>query len=104
MNGRFKRRISNISHEKTWKWQRNWNFKKEAETLLIAEQNNVIRTNHSKAKIDKTQQNSKYGLCCDIDETINHIICECSKLAEKEYKTITNWLGRVIHWDARNLN
>ena len=43
------------------------------------------RTNHIKARIDKTQQNSKCRLCGDRDDTINHIISECSKLAQKEY-------------------
>ena len=33
-------------------------------------------------------------LCDDRDETIDHIISECSKLAQKEYKTKNNW---VIH-------
>ena len=32
-------------------------------------------------------QNIKYRLCGDKDETINNIISECSKLAQKEYKT-----------------
>ena len=38
----------------------------------MAAQNSVIRTNHIKVKIDKTQQNSKCRLCGDRDETINH--------------------------------
>ena len=38
-------------------------------------------------RIDKTQENSKCRMCGDSDETINHIISECSKLAQKEYKT-----------------
>ena len=33
------------------------------------------------------------------DETINHIISECSKLTQKEYKTRHNWVGKVIHWE-----
>ena len=78
--GRFKRLINNISHEKTKTWLRNGNFKRETESLQIAAQNNVKRTNHIKARIDKTQQNSKCWLCVDKDETINHIISECSKL------------------------
>ena len=57
--GRFKRLINHISHDKTRTWLRNGNFKRETESLLIAVQNNVIRTNHIKAGIDKTQQNSK---------------------------------------------
>ena len=62
------------------------NLKRETESLLIAARDNVVRTNHIKAKIDKTQQNSKCRLCGDREETINHIISECSKLAQKEYK------------------
>ena len=67
------------------------------ETLLIAAQNNAIRTNHIKARIDKTWQNSKCRLCGDRDESINYIISECSKLAQKEYKTIHDWVVKVIH-------
>ena len=83
--GRFKRLINNISHQKTWTWLRKGNLKRETESLLIAAQDNAIRTNHIKARIDKTQQNSKCRLCGDRDETINHIISECGKLAQKEY-------------------
>ena len=83
--GRFKRLINNISHAKTWTWLRKGNFKRETESLLIAAQDNAIRTNHIKARIDKTQQNSKCRLCGDRDETINRIISECSKLAQREY-------------------
>ena len=75
-----------MSHKKTWTWLRNGNTKRETESLLIAAQNNAIKTNHIKARIDKTQQNSKCRLCGDRDETTNHI-SECSKLAQKEYKT-----------------
>ena len=46
------------------------------------------------------QQNSSCRLCGDRDETINHIISECSKLAQKEYKTWHDWVGKVIHWEV----
>ena len=48
----FKRLISNISHEKTWTWLRKGNHKRETESLLIVAQNNAIRSNHIKARID----------------------------------------------------
>ena len=97
--GRFKRLINNISHDKTWTWLRKGNFKRETESLLIEAQDNAVRTNHIKARIDKTQQNSNCRLCSDRDETINHIISECSKLAQKEYKTRHEWAGKMIHWE-----
>ena len=73
-------------------------FKRETESFRIAEQNNAIRTNHIKARIDKRQQNSKCWLCSDRDEMINHIISECSKLPQK-YKTRHDWMGKVSHWE-----
>ena len=93
--GRFKRLINNISHKKTWTWIRKRNFKRITESLLIAAQNKAVRTNHIKARIDKTQHNSKCRLWDDRNETINHIISECSKLAQKEYKTRHDWVGKL---------
>ena len=72
------------------------NFKRETESLLMAAKNSAIRTNHIKARIDKTQQNSK---CGDRHKTINHIISGCSKLAQKEYKARHDCVGNVIHWE-----
>ena len=43
------------------------------------------------------QQNCKCRLWGDRDETINHIISECSKLARKVYNTRYDWVGKVIH-------
>ena len=99
LSGRFKRLINNISHQKTWTWLRKGNLKRETESHLIAAQENAIRTNHIKARIDKTQQNSKCRLYSDRDETINHIISECSKLAQKVYKARHDWVGKVIDWE-----
>ena len=65
----FKRRTSKISHEKTWTWLRKGNFKSKTELLLIAVQNIAIMTKYLKAKIDKSQQNSKCWLCGDRDES-----------------------------------
>ena len=38
-------------------------------------------------------------LCGDNDETNNNVINEYSKLAQREYKTIHEWVGMVIHWE-----
>ena len=80
--------------QKTWTWLRKGNFKRETESLIIATQNNAIKTNHIKARIDKTHR--LYG---DRDESINHIISKCNKLAQKEYNTRHYSVGKVIHWE-----
>ena len=63
---------------------------RETESLLIAAQNNAIRTNYAKAKIDNGQKNNKCSLC----ENINYTISEYSKLPQKECKNSKNCMGR----------
>ena len=53
--GRFTRLTSDISHEKRWTWLRKGNLKSKTESLLIAAQNNVIRTNQIKTRINKSK-------------------------------------------------
>ena len=38
-------------------------------------------------------------ICGNRDETTNHIIRECCKLAQRDYKTRHDWVRRVIHWE-----
>ena len=97
--GRFMRLTLDISHEKTWTWLRKGNLKRETESLRVAAKNNAIRTNHIKARIDRTQQNSRCRLWGDRDGTINHSISVCSKLVQKEFKTRFDWVGKVIQWE-----
>ena len=41
------------------------------------------------------RHNSKCRWYGDREEMINHIISECSKLAQKEYKTRHDWVGKM---------
>ena len=52
----------------------------------MAAQNQSIRTNLVKAKIDRSQGDSLSRVCRKVDESIDHIVSGCSKLARKEYK------------------
>ena len=94
------KRLINISHDKNWTWLRKGNFKRVIESLLMAARNSAIRTNHIKPRINKTQPNSKCRLCGNRDETINHIVSECSKLAQKVYNTRHDWMGKVNPWEV----
>ena len=60
-----------------------WRFEKR-ESLIVAAQNQSIRTNLIKAKIDKSQGDSLCRVCRKVDKSIDHIVSGCSKLAQKE--------------------
>ena len=66
----------------------------------MAAQEQAIRTNAIKAKIDKTQAESKCRLCDKMDETVTHRVCECPMLAQGEYKRRHDWVGRKIYWEV----
>ena len=44
-------------------------------------------------------------MCRKVDESIDHIVSGCSKLAQKEYKRRHDNLGKIVHWKlARKSN
>ena len=63
----------------------------------MAAQNQSIRTNLVKTKIDKSQGDSLCRVCRNVDESIDHIISGFSKLAQKEYKRRHDNLGKIVH-------
>ena len=56
-------------------------------------------SNNNDNNDNDNNDDSKCRLCGDRDETINYIVSECSKLAQKEYKTRHERVGKVIHWE-----
>ena len=78
---------------------------KQTESLIVAAQNQNIRTNVFKAKIDKSQKDMLSKLCNKADESIDHVVRGCSKLAQKDYKRRHGNLGKAVHWKlARKCN
>ena len=62
------------------------------------------RCNLVKEKTGKSQEQRKCRMCIRADKTINHIVSECPKLAQKEYKRGHEWIGRHIHWEICRAN
>ena len=50
-------------------------------------------------KIASIKQNVKCRLYENRDEMVNDIINESSKLAQKDHKTLHNWVEKMIHWE-----
>ena len=51
------------------------------------------------SKQEETGRNKIKDVAGDRDETINHIISEYSELAQRQYKTRHDWVGKVIYWE-----
>ena len=59
-------------------------MKRETESLIVAAQNQSIRKNLVKAKIDNSQTDSLCRVYRKVDESIFHIFSGCSNRAQKE--------------------
>ena len=71
----------------------------------MAAQNQNIRTKLVKAKIEKSQEDPLCRVSRKVDESIDHIVSGCSKLAQKQYKRRHDNLGKIVHWKfARKCN
>ena len=80
-------------------------MERETECLIVAAQKQSVGTNLVKAKIDKSHRDSLCRVCRKVDESIDHIVSGCSKLAKKEYKRRHDNLGKIVHWKfARKCN
>ena len=85
--------------EDRWGWLRKGCLKRTTEAFIMAAQEQAIRTNTIKAKTDKTQKNSKCRINGKAEESVNHVLSECNKLARKEYKRRHDWFGTKIDWE-----
>ena len=84
LHGQFVRQTKEVGNQDRWQWLRNGTLKRETESLIFAAQEQAIRTNVIKGNIDKSQEQTKCRMCCRADETINQIVSECPKLAQRE--------------------
>ena len=59
LHGQFFNQIEEVVGEEKWLWLRDRSIKRETKSLIMAAQEQAIRTNTLKAKRDKIQAESK---------------------------------------------
>ena len=64
----------------------------------MAVQNQSVRTNLVNVRIEKSQGDCLCRMCRKVDESIDHIVSNCSKLALKEYKRRHDNPGKIVRW------
>ena len=92
------RQTKKVRSDQCWAWLQNGDLKRETESFIVAAQNQSIRANLVKARIDKSHGDSLCRMCRKVDESIDHILSGCSKLAQKDYNRRHDNLGKIVHW------
>ena len=74
-----------------------WRFEKGDRKSYRGSSESELRTNLVKAKTDKSQAVSLCRVRRKVDESIDHIVSGCSKLAQNEYKRRHDNLGKMVY-------
>ena len=96
LHGEFVRQTADVAGEDSWRWLWNGFLKKETEGLILAAQEQALRTNSIKLSIDKTSETPLCRLCGNSTETVRHI-SGCKRLAQREYKKRHNKVALRVH-------
>ena len=86
----------------SWEWLRTGDLKKATEGAIVAAQEQTIRTHMIRHTEDKENVSSLSRMCGERNETVAHLISDCTTLVQKQYK---DWrhdaICRIIHWQMR---
>ena len=100
LHGQFCREETNEEDKsKKWLWLSKSDLKPETESLICAAQEQALRTNYIKHRIDKSTEDEMCRMCGKKGETVWHLVSECEKMAQKEYKRRHDNVCRIIHWE-----
>ena len=86
-----------MASSKTWKWLRRGELNKETDGLSTAAQDQSLRTNVMRGRIEKSDVSPMCRMCNAAEETAFHVVSECRVHAQTEYRGRHDKLAKVIH-------
>ena len=78
-------------------WIAKGDFKGCTEALICSAQEQALRTNYTRFHNDHTAESPLCRMCGSKGETVAHVVSECGKLAQTEYKGRHDNVARYTH-------
>lgn len=100
MHGQYPKRLQDgdVDNHQSNKWLKTAGLKAETEGLIIAAQDQAIKTKYLQAKIIKDGSDPNCRICGRFLETVDHITSGCPELAKTEYLHRHNRVASYVHW------
>ena len=98
LHGQYVREKEGIDWDRTWQWIAKGDLKGCTEALICSAQEQALRTNYTRFHIDHTAESPLCRMCGSKEETVAHVVGECGKLAQTEYKGRHENMAGYIHW------
>ena len=84
LHGQFRKATEEVRSKRSWDWLKKGYLKKETESTIVAAQDQALCTRNLRNAVYGENVESICRVCGAADETVAHIVSECSKLAQKE--------------------
>ena len=98
LHGQFRKATQEVRSKRSWDWLKKVYLKKETASTIVAAQDQALRTRYLKNSVYRENVESICRVCGAADETVAHIVSECSKLAQ-EYKQVRHDnVANMLHW------
>ena len=99
LHGQFRTATGIVRGDGSWDWLKKGYLKKETESTIIAAQDQALCTRNMRKNVFGEEIDPKCRVCGQFDETVAHIVSECPKLAQLEYKKVRHDnVAKMIHW------
>ena len=101
VHGRFLQQLEEggCSLDGTWSWLTQQSLPRNTEAVIFAAQDQALPTNWLRAVIERVPDSSPLcRVCKSFNESVEHILNGCQKLANSEYKLRHDRVAAAIHW------
>ena len=88
-----------VDMKETYRWLKSSNLPAATEGLVVAAQDQALRTRYYERNILHRDVRPTCRLCSVGLETDDHIVTGCSSLAPMDYTDRHNQVAFIIHWD-----
>ena len=89
LHGQFRKATEEVRSKRSWDWLKKGYLKKETESTIVAAQDQALCTRNLRNAVYGENVESACRICGAADETVAHIVSECLKLPQKEYKQVS---------------
>ena len=89
-----------VDMKETYGWLKAANLPAATEGLVVAAQDQALRTRYYEREILHRDVSPTCGMCSVCLETVDHIVAGCSALAPTNYTDRHNQVASIIHWDV----
>ena len=99
LHGQFIKATEEVRSQRSWDWLKKGYLKKEMESTIVAAQDQALYTRNLRNVVYRENVQSISRVCGAADETVVHIVSECSKQVQKEYKQVRHDnVAKMLHW------